>query len=99
HDLVHGRPIVLPAVAGDQDHLPAAVVQLVEDGGGEAKLRAHGGLQGVDDRVAGEEDPLGDILPGQVVPVGGGGAEVKLGDGPHHFPVHLLGVGGPPVPG
>ena len=99
HDIGHGLTVVLPAVAGDQDHPAVLVVQAVENLLLEGEALLHRGLKGVDHRVSGEEHPGLDVLPGQVVPVGGGGAEVQVGDGPHHLPVHLLREGGPLVIG
>ena len=52
------------------------------------------GLERVDHRVAGQKDALLDPFPGQIVPVGGGGAEVQVSDGADHPAVHLLRVGG-----
>jgi len=99
HNVGHGLPVVLTPVTGDQDDPAGGVVQTVEDLLLEGELGAHRGLEGVDDRVSGEEHPLGDVLPGQVFPVGHGGAEVEVGDGPHHLPVHLLGIWGPLIVG
>ena len=99
HDVGHGLAVVLPPVAGHQDDPLPRVVQAVEGLGGKLVVRPHGGFQGVDDGVARDEHPVGDALPGQVLPVGGGGAKVEIGDIPHQLAVHLLREGGVLVPG
>ena len=99
HDVGHGLAVVFPAVAGDQDHLPVLIIQIVEDILCKGKILYHGGLEGVNDGVAGEEDPLSDILTLEVLLVGHGGAEVQVGNGAHHLSVHLLGEGRPLVVG
>ena len=94
HDVGHRFPIILPPVAGHQKDPAVLVVQLVEQGGGKAVARPDGGGHGVNDRVSGDEHPVGDVLPAQIVPIPGGGAEVQSGDAPHQPAVHLLRVGG-----
>ena len=90
HDVLHGLPIVLPAVAGDQNHLFAPVIQAVQHILGEAELLQHRGLEGVDHRIAGDKQPIPDPLRLQIAAVGRRGAEVELGQPPHHGAVHLL---------
>ena len=99
HDIFHGLSIVLPAVAGDQNHLFPGVIQGVQPILSKGKALRHRGLQGVDHRVAGDKQPVPDALRLQIAAVGLGGAEVQLGQPPHHGAVHLLREGGVAVPG
>ena len=99
HDVGHGLAVVLPPVAGHQDDLFPLVIQGVEQVRAEAIVRADRGFQGVDHRVAGDEEAVPDPLVLQIPPVGPGGTEVELGQAAHHGPVHLLREGGVPVPG
>ena len=99
HDVGHGLAVILPPVAGDQNDLFALIVQLIQNIFCKGEILYNCGLEGIDDGVASEKDVLGDVFPGQVVPVGGGGTEVQVGQGAHHLPIHLLGEGGPLVIG
>ena len=99
HDAGHGLAVVFPPVAGDKDYLPAAIIKPVQNLRAEGEILHNGGLEGVNHGVARQKDPFGDVLPGQIVPVGGGGAEVEVGNGAHQLPVDLLGEGGPLVIG
>ena len=86
-------------MAGDQDHLPVLIIQIVENILCKGEILYHGGLESVNDGVAGEEHALGDILTLKVFLIGHGGAEVEVCNGAHHLPVHLLGEGGPLIVG
>ena len=99
HDVGHGLAVILPPVAGDEDHLPIAIIKPVQNLRAKGEILYNGGLEGVNHGVARQKDPFDDVLPGQIVPVGGGGAEVEVGNGAHQLPVDLLGEGGPLVIG
>ena len=86
-------------MAGDQNDLLALIVQLIQNIFCKGEALYNCGLESINDGVSGEKDVLGDVFPGQVVPVGGGGTEVQVGQGAHHLPIHLLGEGGPLVIG
>ena len=78
HDLGHGLAVVLPAVAGDQDHFLPQVVQLVQDALGEEKFLLNRSMQRVDHRVSGDEQVFAVVLPLQIGFIGPGGAEIQL---------------------
>ena len=99
HDVGHGLAVVLPAVAGDEYHFSVDIIQIIQCVLRKGKILYNCCLECVNDGVACEEDALCDVFPGQVVTIGRGGAEMEVGDGPHHLPVHLLRVGGPLVVG
>ena len=99
HDVGHGLAVVLPPVAGDQNYLSVDIIQIIQDIRSKGKILYNRCLEGVNDGIARQKDALCDVLPGQVVPVGHGGAEVQVCDGAHQLPVDFLGVGGPLVIG
>ena len=90
HDVLHRLAIILPPVAGNKNDLLLPIGQLIQLLCGEAVVRPDCGLQSVDDRVAGDEQPLGNTLPLQVGPIVGGGTEIQVRNGGHQLPVHLL---------
>ena len=91
-NVLHGLSVVLPAVAG-QGNDPLAEVHGVQLRVGKNEIRSDGGLHGVDNGVAGDEDlPLNGFLP-QIPGIGDRGREVQPGDIAHQGAVHLLGEG------
>ena len=99
HNLGHRRAVVLPPVAGDQNHFFPIIVQLVQEGQGKTKITGHRGLQRVDHRVACHENSLGDPFRRQVPAVELRWAEVERGDVAHQRAVDLFREGRVLVPG
>ena len=94
HDVLHGLAVVLPPVAGDEDDFLLPVGQAVQFIRGEHIVLPDGGLQRVDDGIAGDEQSVGDTLFQEVTFVVHCRAEVQVRDGGHQLPVHLLREGG-----
>ena len=90
HDVLHRLTVVLPPVAGDQDDLLLPVGQVVQLLGGKTVVRPHSGLQRVDDRVAGDKNPIGDSLFQEVIFVVHRGTEIQVRDGGDQLPIHFL---------
>ena len=90
-----GCAVVLPPVAGDQDHLSVDIIQIIEDVllKSESPLQLWSGARRSPCCRSGRR-PASMPFPGQIVPVGGGGAEVQVSDGADHPAVHLLREGG-----
>ena len=99
HDVGHGLAVILPPVAGDQDDLLMFIVQLVEQFSCKVIILYNCCLESVNDGIAGDKHPVGDVLPGQVGHVGGSGTEMQVGNVAHQLAVHLLREWGVLVPG
>ena len=90
HNVLHRLAVILPAVAGDEDDLFLPVGQVVQFVRGKFVILPDGGFQCVDHRIAGDEQPLGDILPQEVILVVHRRAEIKIRNGGNQLAVHFL---------
>ena len=81
-------------MASDQNDFLFVIGQVIQFLRSENIILPHGGLEGIDHRIAGDKQAVFDALPAQVFPVIHRRAEIQFRYGGHQLAVHLLRKGG-----